>query len=268
MSVADAPPGPSRPRCAAHPEEAASGTCTRCGTFFCAACARLISGKAYCATCAERPDFQLERFRLELWGRRDDWAWLVGIYGLGFAMLAVSMPGRWNVLALSFGACAAACGAFFLGLRWARLALITTPLFVAGVCLYLGRPVEATLPVTLFLTFLPSYGDTRNRLFFRHEVPLPRLQRLWHRREHNLFAREALGFGAASLILPLLAPLAIIAGAQALRRVKPDGHKERAIAVGVLGTVTFLSWAWWVAPMLPKLLDGLESLGLGRLLPP
>lgn len=261
MSVADVPLGPLAPRCATHPEQAATGTCARCGTFFCAACTRLIFDKAYCTACAERPDINyLERFRLKFWGRRDSWAWTLGSCGLGLAVLAVVMLGnREYPSALAFGASAAVCLAFFLGVPWARPALIGVPLLSALVCGQLGLyPVAAPLAL-LFLTALAVYGNTRSQLFFRCQVPVYKLQALWHLRENNPLARNALSFGVGGLLLPLMAPVAIVLGVLALRRVNPHsvppiGRKGQAIAAIVLGVLTVLVWLVALWPVLISLL--------------
>jgi hypothetical protein len=261
MSVADVPLGPLAPRCATHEEQAASGTCARCGTFFCAACTRIIFDKAYCATCAERPDINyLERFRLELWGRRDAWAWTIGVSGLGLGVLAaVMLRDQEYPLALAFGACAGVSGAFFLGLPWARRALIGVPLLFALVCGQLGLyPIAAALAV-LFLLALAVHGNTRSQLFFRRQVPAHKLQALWHLRENNPLARHALSYALSGLLLPVMAPVAIVLGALALRRVNPDavppiGRKGQAIAALVLGILTVLGWLGVLWPVLISLL--------------
>jgi hypothetical protein len=261
MSVADVPLGPITSRCATHPEEAATGTCTRCGSFHCEQCRRFILGRPYCATCAQRPDINyLELFRLKLWGQRDSWAWTIGLYGLGLAVFAglMAVNGQY-VPALAAGACAGASVAFFLGVPWSRLALILTPLGFAVVCGVLSH-FPALIPlVLLFLFALSAYGNTRSQLFFRREVPVPRLQRLWHQREDNPLAGHAVSFGLGGLFFPLFAPLAIVLGVTALRRVNPDamppiGRKGQAMAAIVLGVVTMGAWLVFLWPMVAELL--------------
>jgi hypothetical protein len=264
MSVADVPLGPITSRCAAHPEEAASGTCSRCGTFFCAACQRLIfdkddKAKAYCAECARRPDINyLELFRLKLWGRRDAWAWVIGLYGLGLTVFAgVMLVNRQYVPALATGACAGVCMAFFLGVPWARQALILTPPGVGAVGGALGYFSALALP-PLFLIFfaaLFAYVSPRSQLFFRQEVSVPQLHRLWHQREDNPLARHAMSFALGGLFLPLFAPVAIVLGVEALRRVNPDamppvGRRGQSLAAVVLGFVITGTWLMFLWPLL------------------
>ena len=259
MSVGDVPLGPLPARCATHPDEAATGTCTRCGTFYCARCQRFILDTLYCATCAQRPDINyLEVFRQKLWGRRDRWTWSIGFYGAGLAGYAWMMGvNKLYVPALATATCAVLCALFFLGVPWARLALILSPLGFAALLLALGHPPTLIPLGLIFLSALSVYGNTRNRLFFRQAVPVPRLQQLWHQRENNPLARHAMSFAIAGLILPLFAPVAIVLGVAALRRVNPDamppvGRKGQAITAMVLGTVTMGAWLVLLWPLLSE----------------
>ncbi len=252
MSSLDVPLGPSEPRCATHPEEAATGTCSRCGTFFCAECVRWIFGKAWCSTCAARPEVNyLERFRLKLWGRRDASTWVVGAIGL--ALAAATVLGGWEerprwLLRLVFGAVAVASAAFFLGMRWAREALVGISLSCAVACWLFGFEGTAFLFLFIGVTAIVISFDTRNRLFFQRPVSAARLQRLWHVRENNPRARDAMNLGLASFVIPVFAPLAILVGVVALRRVDPHamppiGRKGQAISGLVLGVGSLVMWS-------------------------
>jgi hypothetical protein len=263
MSVADVPLGPIAPRCATHPEQASTGTCARCGTFFCAGCTRVLFDVAYCATCAERPEVSyLERFRLKFWGKRDSWAWTMGLCGLGLAAFAVTMAlDQWYPLALAFAGCAGVCGAFFLGRPWARTALIAASMLSAAVCAQQRLVPAAAALALLFLTAVAVHGNTRSQLFFRQPVPVYKLQALWHLLENNPLARSALSCAILGLILPLLAPLGIVLGVIALRRVNPHavppiGRKGHAVTAIVLGGLTLVSWLLMLSPVLLK---GLNS---------
>lgn len=74
--------------------------CARCGTFVPAESAHLVLSKSYCADCAARPDVNyLKAFRDKYWGKRDGWAWSLGVYGvavfgLGCAQIVVLVSGR------------------------------------------------------------------------------------------------------------------------------------------------------------------------------
>lgn len=260
MSVADVPLGPIAPRCATHREEAATGTCTRCGGFFCATCRQVLLDKVYCATCAQRPDINyLELFRLRLWGRRDASAWTMGTWGGVLAVIAVAMGvQRQYVSALALAACAGLCGAFFLRRPWARVALIIAPLILGAGCVLLkALPAVGPLVLTLLLALI-SFGNTRSQLFFQLAVPVPRLQRLWHLRENNPMARNALSFAAGGLIIPLFAPVAIILGVLGLRRVNPQavppvGRRADAIGAIVLGVLVIAGWTRALWPVLATL---------------
>src|SRR5688500_8794493 len=116
----DAANVPAAARCADHPEAPATGTCFRCGRFFCAQDAKPLFGRTFCTTCAARPDVDyLEAFRLKYWGKRDIWAWL---FGIGSALNVINAAGLlMNPATVLLGVSAAfnaATGiAFFLGVR-------------------------------------------------------------------------------------------------------------------------------------------------------
>lgn len=251
MSSLDVPLGPLAPRCATHPEEAATGTCSRCGTFFCAACVQWVVGKELCPACAARPEVAyLERYRLKLWGRRDASTWVVGTAGLGLAVAAVlSVVERRALgsLALTFAVGAAASIAFFLGWRWARGVLVGTSLGCTVACWVFASPGFAVVFLFLSGASIVYFFDTRNQLFFRRPVSEARLQRLWHLRENNPRARDAMNLGMSSFLMPLFAPLAIILGVVALMRVDPHatppiGRKGQAIAGIALGLGALALW--------------------------
>jgi len=260
MSVADVPLGPIAPRCATHPDEAASGTCTRCGGFFCAACQRGVLGKVYCAACAERPDVNyLEQFRLKLWGKRDSSTWTMGVWALALAAFVVmALRNGQYVSALGFGSCAGLSVAFFLGMAWSRKALIITPLIFAPVCALLRDFEAIILLVSTSGAAVGVYRNTRSQLFFRLQVPVDRLQRLWHLRENNPIARNALSFAAGALIIPLFAPVAIVLGVLGLQRVNPRatppvGRRADAIGAIVLGVLVIAGWTRALWPLISSL---------------
>lgn len=252
--VSEVPPSLA-PRCAAHPEEAAGATCQRCGAFLCTACSTWVLSEVYCPACATRPEVNyLEAYRLSLWGRRDLWTWLVGLFTvpLGAAAVSALLVKAWYAGAVMLVA-AGIGGAFFFGRRWARVALLLFPA-VLGLLLLPAFGVMALLSCLIpFATALQILRDTRNRLFFRLDVPERELQRLWNLRVNNAFAQNALTTGLSSLILPLLAPLAVVFGIIGLMRVDPEarppiGRRGQAIMGIVLAIVAVGLWALFILP--------------------
>ncbi|MDC0711878.1 hypothetical protein POL68_25645 [Stigmatella sp. ncwal1] len=262
MSVADVPSGPLAPRCATHLDEGATGTCSRCGTFFCGLCARTVLGRTYCGACAARPEVNyLERFRLGLWGRRDSWAWSAGfISALLVPLAAFLLVEGEPVLGVACALSAGVGGAFFLGLPWARYALLAAPVVLA-----LGSGARGWLHAAvgfgcLFISAFSIVASTRNQLFFRRPVSEQQLLRLWHVRENNPLARSALSVALGGVFLPVLAPLAIVLGGWALSRVNPTslppvGRKGQAVAAIVVGGASLALWGLFLWPRLGGLLD-------------
>lgn len=268
-------PLPPRGRCAVHPDLPAGGTCSRCGSFICADCATSVAGlgaRLYCRACAARPDVNyLEALRQRYEGRRDGWAWVVGGVTLLLCVGVAAALARWGLRAtrqsLFTGVLLLPVPvgvAFFLGQRWARHALLATPLVtavVAGVLAPDGRFLFFLCAIPGVLTALRIHRDVRNQLFFRLPVPPGMLKVLWNERFNNPMARQASRLGFSALFMPLLAPVAVICGVVALTRVDPKalppiGRRGQAIAGLVLGLVGPLLW-WFV--LLPWLSDRLHS---------
>ena len=236
-------------RCFVHPEEPALGSCARCGTFFCARDHRTVGGKEYCAACATRPEVDyLEAFRLKYWGKRDAWAWLVGfgaIINLMFGLRLVA-SGAENLLFAIIAFASAAVGAcFWAGLPFARLALCFVPIIsmlVGMVTQGAQAFVSGVLPIVITLII---YGDTRNKLFFREQVPPEALQKAWELYSNNPVARAGFLLSIFGILLPLLSPVALVCSIIGLRRVDlkahpPIGRRRQAIAGIVLGSIGIL----------------------------
>lgn len=245
------------PRCAAHPDQDAGATCQRCGSFLCGACRHWVLSAVYCPTCAARPEINyLETFRLRFWGRRDAWTYLVGLVTLALvgAALKALVEGLWPVALALLGAAGVGV-AFFLGQRWARIGLMLVPVAAALLAMpQAGAPVLAVCFIP-FCAALQIYLDPRNRLFFRIDVPRNMLRRLWDLHANNPLARHALTLGISSVFMPVLAPLAVLFGLIALRRVDPNarppiGRKGQALTGIVLGVGAVLLWGFFVLPLL------------------
>ncbi|MCP3104928.1 hypothetical protein LZ198_39290 [Myxococcus sp. K15C18031901] len=250
------------PVCAIHPEREANATCQRCGNFTCLECAHRVQDQVYCAACASRPDVNyLEEFKLRVWGRRDANAWAVafGTAVMLLATFAALVYQDWSLAALL--AMATGVGvAFFLGVGWARPALVVTPVVLGAFGMLRVGAGAVVAGFLLFVVALQVHLDTRTRLFFRVQVPRTELKRLWELRVNNPVARHALTLGIGAFFLPLLAPLAIVLGVVGLRRVDPNarppiGRKEHALGGIVLGVLALAAWLFLFLPRIAALLE-------------
>jgi hypothetical protein len=238
-------------RCHAHPDQLALGTCTRCGVFFCVEDRRVVDDKPYCVTCAGRPDVDyLESFRLKYWGKRDGWTWLVGFGSVfnvvsGLVLLfsgqaAQQLNALFSVGAGVVGAC------FWLGQSWARLAFIFVPILSMVLLVATVGPEALGLGVMPLLIAIAIYRDTRNKLFFKQEVPREKLRKAWDLYMNNTLARAGFMLGLLGVLVPGLGPIALLCSIVGLRRADPHAHppigrKGQAIAGIVLGAVGCLT---------------------------
>jgi hypothetical protein len=253
-------PAAEESRCSVHSDRLAVGACTRCGAFYCAEDRRVLHGQDYCATCAARPDVDyLEGFRLKVWGKRDAWAWLVGlgaVVGALGALVMLSQGDSEQLLAVLFGLSSAGVGVcFWLGMPWARLAFVL--MRVVGVCLGFATMEAEGIGASLvpLIVSLIIYNDTRNKLFFKEEVSREALQKAWHLYQNNPLARGGMWAGIFGLLIPGVAILALVCSIIALRRVDPHatppvGRKGQAIAGIVLGTLGLGTSIIWATSML------------------
>lgn len=255
-------PAAGEARCQSHPDQAVLGTCARCGTFFCALDRENVNGKDYCATCATRPEVDyLEAFRLKYWGKRDAWTWLVGFGAiLNLATGAgVLMQEELGDAGLLIGLISLASGAvgvcFWMGMPFARLALCFVPIVSMVVSGFTAGAAAAGRGIWPVLITLAIYQNTRNKLFFKEEVPREALEKAWHLYANNTVARAGFMLSLIGLLVAPLAAVALLCSIIGLRRVDPTasppiGRKGQAIAGIVLGTVSILGWtAFWVAKL-------------------
>ncbi len=256
--------GAALPRCAVHPEVAAEGICGRCGGFFCPGCARPVLGAVYCAACAALPEVNyLELFRRKLWGRRDTWAWFLGLGGLVTLApgLTLLVTGDTPLGAFLLACSAVGVGSFF-GQRWARAGLLVLPVGLGVAGLVLQEPL-LIVPAPLLLGMGASvHQDPRHKLFHRLPIPDAVLLRLWNRHENNPLALVGLQLGMYGVFFPLFAPVALGLGLAALRRVNPEarppiGRKGQALAAIGLGAGALVLWVGFLLPRLPELWAGL-----------
>lgn len=246
------------PRCPRHPEQNASDVCSRCGAFVCALDRAELDGKVYCGDCAVHPAVDyLEAFRREHWGRRDSWAWLLGVGGVLQALLGVlslvkfDSPGGLLPLA---GGVVGIC--FWFRLGWARQALVglgVLTFLLAGLSGGLGGAASGLIPM---LVSIAIYRDPRDQLFFQLDVPRDQLLKAWKVHADNRVAHTGFSLSLVGLLLWPIAPLAFALSVVGLRRVDPQAHppvgRRRdailGIVLGVLGSlfglVALAYWRW------------------------
>ena len=248
---------PADARCARHPEAKATSTCYRCGAFVCAQDFALLDGHVFCPDCAARPEVDyLEAYRLKYWGKRDGWAWAMGLGGLLNVLAAVLLlvaalssehaPGS-ALLALATLAIGANGLLFWAGFPLARVGLFVG-LGLLGLLnmMTMGPAGAGSIAVPLIVAASAVMG-TRNKLFFKQAVARTELKRAWDLFHNNTIARSATTLGVAGLLIPVFSPLAVICGVIGLKRVNPDAHppignKGRAIGGIVLGALGPLLW--------------------------
>lgn len=245
---AGSPTPENAPRCGIHLDAPATGTCERCGTFYCEQDVRHVLGKKYCSPCAARPDVNyLESFRLKYWGKRDTWAWLFGIGALANTAMAIGLIVAGQYLLAAFLAGAGLVGVFyFLGQPWTRYAVLALPLLNVVLGLATAHPEQAIASVLPFIISVGIFTDTRNKLFFKVEISEQALQKAWNLYANNQLARTGLILAVFSLIAFPAAPIALVLSIIGLRRVDPDayppiGKRVHAIAgIIISGGVTAL----------------------------
>lgn len=244
-------------RCPTHPEVPALGNCQRCGAFFCASDHLLVEGVSYCATCGVRPDVDwLLGYQNTLLGKRDGWAWYFGLQSLGLIAIGANVvaqtEGATRLLGIPALLSAIAGILFFLGHKHARVLLAVTTAVWILVQAVLFQWLALISGVFAIAFLVSAYTSTRNRLFFRDAVGREKLKRDYDRLANNLLARNAFALGFFSLLVPPVAPIAIVCGAIANARVNPNarppvgkrGYALAGVALGVCGAGMGVFWTY------------------------
>jgi hypothetical protein len=225
-------------RCANHVERVAIGTCERCGSYYCASCYKQLASRRICTTCLAIPGVDyLAEARDKVWGKRDGWSWYLGVFvSLSYGAIAVqaftegkSLQGAAALVVTAILIC------YFLLLPWSRKAVFAAVPFAALSALveppaelgahaeelgrYVGLVIGRTIVLLLFLS--AAYRSTRNKLAFKVDVSDAELLRYYEKYLANPHAQRAAAYGVASLIVPLLIPVAFVFGVRSLRKIDP-----------------------------------------------
>ncbi|MDP1918508.1 MAG: hypothetical protein Q8L14_19830 [Myxococcales bacterium] len=212
----------------------------------------------FCADCAARPEVDfLDAYKREHWGKRDSWAWLLGLTGLvsaatsAFLLTTIDLAEPFLTGALPwlvFTALYAVIGvAFWFRVRHARAALVVLVVLLGIVLVAaLGPMALGTMMIPLAIA-ASALTTTRTKLFFQMDVTAAALEKEWRRRYDNPMARQALSYGLASLFFPLFGPIAFVTGLIGLSRVNPTatpsiGGRKAALVGVLLGFVVTLAW--------------------------
>lgn len=245
------------PRCATHPDREALGACARCGNFYCFDERAVFQEKGFCGTCGALPEVDyLETFRLRHWGKRDSWAYVVGVSALAQLALAVVFfqAQDWLSAVLSLVAAAnAVC--YFLGLPFARYGLIVLNM-VFAILNTASDPNAWTRSVIPIAVSLSVLNNTRNQLFFKVDVSQDKLKKAWDLYANNSIARTGFFLGLVGAVFPPLAIVGLSCSIIGLVRVNPNAHppigrKGMAIAGIVLSSIGL---AWGLVFLLSKVL--------------
>jgi hypothetical protein len=257
----------ARGLCALHPEQAASGICERCGSYYCGTCSKALAGKTLCASCLALPGLDyLAEARAKAWGKRDGWIWYFGLFG-SFGTFAQALGAIATADWLAALVSAFAMGlfvAYFMQKPWSRKALFAViptygfnsfremgPLLPGGTdaAAWGAAAAVATFSMGMVALFLAAaYYSTRNRLAFKLEVSNEALARYYDSYLSNPSARRAIAYGIASLIVVPLAPVAIVFAVLAARRADPKAWPPRkgrglAIAGAICALVSIIAWS-------------------------
>ncbi|MGC4118626.1 MAG: hypothetical protein QM765_29525 [Myxococcales bacterium] len=250
------------PSCATHRDQPASGTCARCGAFFCELDARQVEGLRYCATCAVHPEIdRLGAFQRACWGKRDLGAWMMGGFGALALLLTLAFAARFalrsdrgtwdNVFASLFVIVAlllpGVIGVLFaLGFRSARWFVLAYPVLLELTLVSNGMGLASLLVTGLPMGFaFGLFFDARNKLFFQIPISEQQLRSLYDAHRNNRTARTGFALSFLGLVLFPVAPVALAVSIGGLLQVDPTarppiGRKRQAIAgiaLGALGTV-------------------------------
>jgi hypothetical protein len=257
--------GEAAGQCPRHPDTPALGICNRCGSYYCAGCVKTIGGKPLCADCLAIPGIDyLAEARAKAWGKRDGWIWYLGLVGTIGSLTNLSDAidhQRWSH-AIG-GLCSAVLfGSYFFKQPWSRKGLFVLIPFMLLNAVWTPIPddldprlvrrdvlvlIVGTSVLIYALFVSAAYRSTRNRLAFKIEVTDRELERYYDRYVSNPSAGRALVYGALSIPMPLLAPVALVLGVLAWRRAAPRAWppargRDLAIVGMVCAGLSVLVW--------------------------
>jgi hypothetical protein len=222
-----------------------------------------VLGKAYCAACGARPDVNYPRaYRDAHWGKRDSWAWFMGVTGLLGLMAGAQMVAKGAGLGVVFMLSAVCSLMFWSGARAGRAALVVGTLISVLITF-----AQTRVPNVIAIGFVvAALRSPRTKLFFEIEVSEAELAEAWLATHDNQVAAysRALGFIALATMLTWIGPrefayvtaaigaLAVFTGIIGLRNVNPSAHppvgRKGAATLGVVtGAIAMLAGGLYLA---------------------
>ena len=236
--------------------------CTRCGAFLEQAWVPVL-GKAYCTACGARPEVNYPRaYRDAHWGKRDSWAWFMGVTGLLGLMTGAQALTKGSALGVAFMVSGICSLSFWSGARAGRAALVIGTLISVLITF-----TQTRLPNVIAIYFVvAALRSPRTKLFFEMDVSEAELAAAWLGEHDNQLATvsRALGFIALATMLTWLGPrefaygtaaigaVAVFTGVIGLSRVNPNvhppiGRKGAAIVGVVTGAIAVLAGGLYLA---------------------
>lgn len=230
-------------KCAAHPQEEIVGPCARCGDFVCGLDSEARDEGRVCFKCGrDRERAEVEAFIDELRGRPDNFA--VAYLLVGILLLFAGMQGGSLQETVACVASSSICAAFFFRLKWARWIVVALPALVLVFSVAAKLPPLASITWWLLLLGASAITSTRNRLFFKIDLPETERRAFYDRAKGMEWVRAGHVFSFIAILFPpaILGSIALyVVGLIAVKTRHVRRSRALAeVAAGLFGGVLLL----------------------------